>query len=141
MHMKSATTLLLLLALMVTLPSGQALSATVPTAKPDKGLVVFYREKKVKGKAMRFQITDSSGVSVGALSSGSMFYQYYDPGQKTFDVRSPSVDGSDLITLDIVAGETYFVRGEILWGWPTGRPKFSRPSESQALSDIGKLKF
>ena len=45
MHLKSATTLLLLLALMVTLPSGQALSATVPPDKPDKGLVVFYREK------------------------------------------------------------------------------------------------
>ena len=78
-------------------------------------------------------------MSVGTLSNGSMFYQYYDPGQKTFNVRSPSFDGSDLITLDIVAGETYFVRGEILWGWPAGRPKFSRPSESQALSDIGKL--
>ena len=139
MHPKSAITLFLLLALMVTLPSGQALSATVPAAKSDKGLVVFYREKKAKGKAIRFQITDRSGVSVGTLSNGSMFYQYYDPGQKTFDVRSLSVDGSDLITLDIVAGETVFVRGEILWGWPAGRPKFSRPAESQALSDIGKL--
>ena len=139
MHLKPVTALLFLLTLMVMLPSGQALSATVPTAKPDKGLVVFYRHKKAKGKAIRFQITDSSGMSVGTLSSGSMFYQYYDPGQKTFNVRSPSFDGSDLITLDIVAGETYFVRGEILWGWPAGRPKVSRPSESQALSDIGKL--
>ena len=139
MRPKSVTTLLLFLALTVAVPFGQALSATVPTAKPDQGLVVFYRAKKAKGKAMRFQITDSSGVSVGSLSNGSMFYQNYDPGQKTFDVRAPSVDGSDLITLDIVAGETYFVQGEILWGWPAGRPKFSRASESQALSVISKL--
>ena len=136
---KSTTTFLLLLAVMVTVPSGQVFSATVPTAKPDEGLVIFYRQKKAKGKAMRFQITDSGGVSVGSLSSGSMFYHYYQPGQKTFDVRTPSVDGSDLITLDIVAGETYFVQGEILWGWPAGRPKFNRVSESQALSDINKL--
>jgi len=111
----------------------------VPTAKPDKGLVVFYRAKKAKGAAMRFQISDSSGLSVGNLSNGSMFYQYFDAGQKTFDVRSPSVDGSDLITLDIVAGETYFVQDEILWGWPAGWSKFSRVPESQALPTIKKL--
>jgi len=140
MYSKSATALLLLLALLLTMPTDRAFSATVPTADPDKGLVVFYRVKRAKGSAMRFQISDISGVSVGNLSNGTMFYQYFEPGQKTFDVRSPSVNGSDLITLDIVAGETYYVQGEILWGWPAGRPKFSRTSDSQAVSDIKKLK-
>lgn len=137
---KSATALLLVLLSLLTLQSDRAFSATVPSVQADKGLVVFYRVKRAKGAAIRFQITDMSGASVGSLSNGTMIYQYYEPGQKTFDVRTPSVDGSDLITLDIVAGETYFVQGEILWGWPAGRPKFSRPSESQALSDIKKLK-
>lgn len=111
MYLKSATALLLLLALLLTLKTDRAFSATVPSAQTDKGLVVFYRVKRAKGAAIRFQITDMSGASVGNLSNGTMIYQYYQPGQKTFDVRTPSVDGSDLITLNIVAGETYFVHG------------------------------
>ena len=139
MKLKYACALALLLGLIVTVSHNSAHSATVPAAKPDQGLVVFYRVKKAKGKAMRFQISDSSARSIGNLSNGSMFHIYLDPGQHTFDVRAPSVDGSDLITLDVVAGETYYVQGEILWGWPAGRPKFSNVMESQALSDIRKL--
>ena len=84
-------------------------------------------------------LVKSSDGAVGNLTSGSMFYQYYDPGQRTFDVSTPSIAGSDLITLDINAGETYFVRGEILMGWPAGRPRLSQEQESRALKDIGKL--
>ncbi len=127
------------LAVAISLYSIPAFAASVPEAKPDQGLVVFYRSKRAKGAAIRFQITESGGVSTGTLTNGSMFYKYYQPGQKTFDVSTPSVAGSDLITLDIVAGETYFLRGEILWGWPAGRPKFSQEQESRALPDIGKL--
>ena len=57
-----------------------------------------------------------------------MFYHYYEPGQKTFDVSTPSVAGSDLLMLNIEAGKTYFVRGEILMGWPAGRPRMFRTS-------------
>jgi len=99
---------------------------------------VFHRAKSAKGAAIRMQIMTSDG-SAGTLTNGSMFYQYYEPGQRTFDVSTPSVAGSDLITLDIIAGETYFLRGEILWGWPAGRPKLTQEQESKALQDIGKL--
>jgi len=54
-------------------------------------------------------------------------------------VSTPSVAGSDLITLDIDAGETYFVRGEILIGWPAGRPRLTQEQESRAIKDIEKL--
>ena len=127
------------LALAISLYSIPAFAASVPEAKPDQGLVVFYRSKSAKGAAIRLQIMESGGISTGTLANGSMFYKYYEPGQKTFDASTPSVAGSDLITLDIVAGKTYFLRGEILWGWPAGRPKFSQEQESRALQDIGKL--
>ncbi len=119
--------------------SATAPAADVPEAKPDQGLIVFYRIKRAKGAAMRFQITANNGASVGDLSNGTMLYQYFEPGQITFDVSTPSVAGSDLLTIDVVAGETYYVRGEILWGWPAGRPKFSRTSDSEALPQIKKL--
>jgi hypothetical protein len=113
--------------------------ASVPAAKPDKGLVVFYRLKKAKGAAIRFEITDASAKSLGNLSNGSMVHEYLEPGQHTFRARSPSVDGSDSITLDVAAGDVFYVQGEILWGLPAGRPKFTRKQESQALADIQKL--
>jgi hypothetical protein len=130
---------LISLAVTISLFSIPAFAASMPEAKPDQGLVVFYRSKSAKGAAIRLQIMESGGISTGTLTNGSMFYQYYEPGQKIFDVNTPSVAGSDLITLDIVEGETYFIRGEILWGWPAGRPKFSQEQESRALQDIGKL--
>jgi len=115
-----------------------ASAASLPEVQSDKGLVVFYRSKSMKGAAVHLLVNSSDGAA-GNLTSGSMFYHYYDPGQRTFDVSTPSVAGSDLITLDINAGETYFVRGEVLMGWPVGRPKLSREQESRALQEIGKL--
>jgi len=119
--------------------SSPAFSADVPEAKPDKGLVVFYRERQAKGAALRFQISDDSGQAIGSLSNGSMFHVDLSPGQHSFNVRAPSMDGSDRITLNIEAGQTYYVQGVILWGWPTGRPKFNRVGESQAVPSIGNL--
>jgi hypothetical protein len=123
----------------INLYSIPAFAVNVPEAKPDQGLLVFYRSKSAKGAAIRFQIMESSGVSTGTLTNGSMFYKYYEPGQKTFDVSTPSIAGSDLIKLDIVAGETYYLSGKILWGWPAGRPSFSQEQEARALQDVGKL--
>jgi len=127
------------LAVAISLYSIPAYAASVPEAKPDQGLVVFYRSKSFGGAAIPFHITESGGVSTGTLTNGSMFYKYYEPGQKTFDVSTLSIAGSDLITLDIVAGETYFLRGRILLGWPAGRPSFSQEQEAKALQDVGKL--
>lgn len=129
---------LISLATSISLYSAPVFAASLPEVKPDKGLVVFYRLKSMKGAAVHMLVNSSDGAA-GNLTSGSMFYQYYEPGQRTFDVSTPSVAGSDLIMLDINAGETYFVRGEILMGWPVGRPRLSQEQESRALQDIGKL--
>ena len=136
--LKRIITCLISLALSICLYSTSAFAASLPEVKSDKGLVVFYRSKSVKGAAIHMLIKSSDGAA-GNLTSGSMFYHYYEPGQRTFDVSTPSVAGSDLITLDINAGETYFVRGEILLGWPAGRPRLTQEQESRALQDIGKL--
>jgi hypothetical protein len=126
-------------ALILTVSVQPVWPASVPSTKPDKGLVVFYRLKKAKGAAIRFEISDASAKSIGNLSNGSMVYEYLEPGQHTFRARSPSVDGSDSITLDVSVGDVYYVQGEILWGFPAGRPKFSQKPASQALADIKKL--
>ena len=136
--MKRIVICLISIAMSLSLFSSHAFAASLPEVKSDKGLVVFYRSKTMKGAAVHLLVRTSDGAA-GNLTNGSMFYQYYEPGQRTFDVSTPSVAGSDLITLDINAGEVYFVRGEILIGWPVGRPKLSQEQESKALQDIGKL--
>jgi len=126
------------LAAAISLGPTTAFAANVPASMPDKGVVVFYRTNSIKGAAVHLLIRTSEGAA-GNLTNGSMFYQYYDPGPRTFDVSTPSIAGSDLISIDVKAGETYFVRGEVLMGWPVGRPKLTQEQESKARRDIGKL--
>ena len=140
--MKKMRLSLILIAVTVasTTVSSLALSENTPAVQSEKGQVVFYRPSRAKGAAIRFEIQDSAKGSIGALSNGAVIRKDLEPGSHTFTVRAPSVDGSDSITLNVVAGEVYYVKGEILWGWPAGRPKFSRMSDSEAQADLGKLK-
>lgn len=118
-----------------------ALSDNIPAAKPDKGLVIFYRISRAKGAAIRFEINNNAKGSIGQLSNGAILQTEAEPGEHSFSVRSPSVDGQDSITINVEAGKTYYVKGEVLWGWPAGRPKFTRMSESDAQADIAKMKL
>ena len=112
------------------------LSAELPQSKPDKGLVIFYRDKQFKGGAIRFNINHPEG-SLGQLLSGTFLYKYFDPGSHTFSSQAVSQDS---ITLNVEAGKIYYVKGEVRMGVYAGRPKFTQMSESAALSDLEKLK-
>ena len=120
--------------------SSPEFSAGLPTVKPDNGLVIFYRVKKMRGSAIRFEINDSAKGTIGFLSNGTNIHKDLEPGNHTFTVRTPSMSGQDSITISVEIGKIYYVKGEILWGWPVGRPKFSRMSDSEAQSDLAKMK-
>jgi len=98
-------------------------------AGPDEGLVVFHRANVMKGKAILFNI-EQDGRPIGQLRAGTTIEVPLAPGNYTFTVRAPSIDGMDYLTLNVEAGKTYSIEGEILWGWPAGRPKFGSVSES-----------
>lgn len=115
-------------------------AATIPAAQPDKGLVVFYRPSRAKGAAIRFEIFEDSKGSIGVLSNGTIIQTDLEPGDYTFSVRSPSVDGRDVITVKVEANKVYYIKGEILWGWPAGRPKFTRVSDTDAQADLANMK-
>ena len=140
MNKKKLSSFVILLFIVLSGFSLPAFSADLPAVKPDKGLIVFYRVKKMKGAAIRFEINDSSKGSIGFLSNGTKIHKDLEPGNHTFTVRAPSVDGQDSITINVEAGKIYYVKGEILWGWPAGRPKFFRMSDSEAQSDLAKMK-
>lgn len=102
-------------------------------AGPDEGLVVFTRAGGMKGKGVRFDIKQD-GRPIGQLSSGTTLEVALSPGTYTFSVSGISLDGQDTITLNVEAGKTYSVQGEVLWGWPAGRPRFTNVSESGTAS-------
>jgi hypothetical protein len=89
--------------------------------------------------AVGFTLRSSNGFS-GNLSNGSWLFEQVEPGQYTYSVSSPSFDGQDSITVNVTAGQTYYLKGEIKWGWPAGRTKFSSMPESSGQAELAKLK-
>ena len=114
-------------------------AAEPPSVEDGKGLVLLYRMSKAKGAAIGFNLRSSSGFS-GNLSNGSWLFEQVEPGQYTYSVSSPSFDGQDSITVNVATGQTYYLKGEIKWGWPAGRTKFSSIPESSGQAELAKIK-
>lgn len=113
-----------------------AISADIPQAKEDKGLVIFYRESSFKGGAIRFNLNQGQ-EPIGALPSGTMLYRYVEPGQHTFWSQ---VISKDSVTIDVIAGKTYYIKGVAKIGLLVARPKLTVTTEADAKSAIAKLK-
>lgn len=127
----------ILAALLLPLAHG---AAEAPAAEEGKGLLVLYRMSKAnKVAAIGFNLRSSSGFS-GNLSNGSWLFEQVAPGQYPYSVSSPSFDGQDSITVSVTAGQTYYLKGEIKWGWPAGRTKFSLMSELSGQAELAKVK-
>jgi hypothetical protein len=103
--------------------------ALAQEAGPGEGLVVFSREDKFSGKAIRFNININGAPSLQLLA-GSTIRKPMPVGTHTFSVYTPSLDGQDSITIDVKEGWTYHVEGYVRMGWPAGRAKFKLVSES-----------
>lgn len=111
---------------MVVLPWPAAVYAQ---SGPDQAQVIFHRPDKIKWKATRFNI-EQDGRPIGQLRAGAEIALSLDPGTYTFTTTAKSLGGVDYLTLSVVAGKTYRVKGEVLASWPVGRPKFTNVSES-----------
>ena len=118
----------LILTLLIT-PGFESSTALAQEAGPGEGLVIFSREDKLKGKAIRFNVK-IDGSSDFQLPAGTTIQKALPVGSHTFTVSSPSVDGQDFLTIDVQEGWTYHIEGSVLWGWPAGRAKFKLVSES-----------
>ena len=107
----------------------------IPEAKPDQGLVIFYRLSSFKGGAIRFNVNHATG-SIGILGSGTFLYKYLDPGEHTFWSQ---VISKDAIKIKVEAGKTFYIQGKVKMGVYAGRPKFEKVKESKATEDLAKL--
>ena len=120
-------------------PAQSAPSATGPgaigTPPEGKGLVVFFREKKFAGSAIRYKVREGT-TELGTLLSGGYFVHVAEPGAHAYTVHS---EAKDVMNLEVEAGETYFVIGGSTMGFMAGRPNLS-PSD-QAVFDSMKAKL
>jgi len=110
-------------------------SAQIPEPEEGMGLVVFYRQKKFSGGAVKFSVKESD-KTYGQLTNGSVVNAQVEPGERTFWSQ---VISSDAITLTIEEGKVYYIKATVKTGALAGRPKFSQVDEKTAHKDM-KLK-
>jgi hypothetical protein len=121
--------------IMLSMSVTNAESVDIPHAKEGKGLVVFYRDSSFKGGAIGFYLNQGQ-EPIGALNSGTFLYRDVEPGKQTFWSQAISKDS---IRIDVVAGNTYYIKGIVQMGLLAGRPKLTVVSEAEAKASIAKL--
>lgn len=111
-------------------------TGTIGAPPEGKGQVVFFRDKKFTGAAIRYKVREGA-TELGKLSNGSYFVHVAEPGAHEYTVHS---EAKDILNLEVEAGETYYVVGAITMGILAGRPNLS-PSDQAAFDGMkAKLK-
>ena len=105
-------------------------------AKPTTGVVVFFREKKFAGGGIAYKVREGDTV-LGKLSNGSYFTARVRPGKHEYVVHSET---RDVITLEVDAGETYFVSFKVGMGVALYRPNLSPSDRATFVKLYDKLK-
>jgi pyruvate/2-oxoglutarate dehydrogenase complex dihydrolipoamide acyltransferase (E2) component len=114
-------------------PAGAGKIAAPPQGK---GQIVFFREKKFAGAAVKYKVREGE-TELGKLSSGTYFVHVTDPGAHAYTVHS---EAKDILNMEVEAGETYYVIGSISMGFLAGRPNLS-PSDQAIFNGMeAKLK-
>lgn len=113
-----------------------ALPAGLTAPEAGKGQVVFFRPSKFTGAAIGYKVREGE-TELGKLRNGTYFVIQVEPGKHEYTVHS---EAKDVLTLEVDAGETYFVQGGLSMGILAGRPNLS-PSTASAFAEVApKLK-
>lgn len=117
-------------------PYSADVRAAIGAPVEGKGKVVFFRPSRFQGGAVGFKVREGD-TELGKLRNGRYFVVEADPGTHQYTVHS---EAKDLTTLEIEAGETYFLEGKINMGFMVGRPNLT-PSDVAAFeANVAKLK-
>jgi len=101
-----------------------------------KGQVVFYRPGGM-GFALGCGVNEN-GERLSALGAGKYVVLPADPGSHSYTVKS---EATDLLTLEVEPGETYYVKCKIKMGIMVGRPNIA-PSTQEDFDKLSpKLEY
>jgi hypothetical protein len=118
-------------------PVADAAASAEPAAAVGTGRIVFFRPKKFAGAALKFKVREGETI-LGKLGSGSFFTADVPAGVHNYTVKSEGED--DALTLEVEAGETYYVMGSISMGMFVGQGNLA-PSDQAAFDDANKKKL
>ncbi len=92
---------------------------------------MFFRDRKFVGSLVSYMVREGQ-TELGKISNGSYFIQVADPGTHVYTVHS---EAKDNLTLEIEAGETYYVSSGITMGFMAGRPNLA-PSDAATFDTL-----
>jgi hypothetical protein len=122
--MKNRNLGLLVIAGMLLPWGANAQDAATPSASESasgNGTVIFFRERKMMGAAIRFKVREN-GTQLCKLGSGTFCSVQVPAGTHQYDVHT---EAKDQLTLDVKPGETYYVVSSISMGAFAGHPKLT----------------
>ncbi len=105
-------------------------SAAAP-AGAETGTVIFFRPKKFLGAAIGFIVREGT-TQLGKLRNGNTFSVKAPAGVHHYVVHS---EAKDELTIDVEAGETYYVVASIGVGFVAGRPNIA-PSDAATYEAV-----
>jgi uncharacterized protein DUF2846 len=115
-------------------------SASAPAADAaaggNTGTVVFFREKKIVGSAIRYKVREN-GKELCKLKNGTFCTVTVAAGKHEYLVHT---EAKDALTLDVEAGKTYYVQGAISMGAFAGHPQLSVADQAAFDGMKAKLK-
>ena len=118
---KRTISLWLSAALLAPWASGAQDAAAPAVAATDTGTVIFFREKKMVGAAIRYKVREND-VELCKLGSGTFCTVTAPAGTHKYDVHT---EAGDELALEVKPGETYYVVGAISMGAFAGHPKLT----------------
>jgi hypothetical protein len=112
---------------------------SIPPPPQGQGQVVFFRAKSLLGTGQWFNVREGGRV-VGKLSNGAYFVHVTSPGVHTYTAKlEPEL--KDHLTIDVDAGETYFVEGSLTGGLVIGAADLSPSSRGRFNKAAKHLKL
>jgi hypothetical protein len=100
------------------------------------GTVIFFREKKFTGAAIRYKVREN-GAEICKLKSGTFCTVTAPVGEHVYLVHT---EAKDALTLKVEPGVTYYVLAGITMGFMAGHPNLS-PSDKATFEKMkDKLK-
>ncbi|MBL7855539.1 MAG: hypothetical protein JNL17_14145 [Cyclobacteriaceae bacterium] len=95
---------------------------------------ILYREQTFKGSVIQYEMR-CNGSAIGKIKNGTVIVYKATAGLVKFEAATET---SEVIFIDALPGETYYVRCSVTTGWLAGRPTFRQVSKEQALKEIEK---
>jgi Protein of unknown function (DUF2846) len=111
--------------------SAPAAAPAADAAAGATGTVVFFREKKMMGAAIRYKVREN-GVELCKLGSGTFCSIQVPVGAHEYVVQT---EAKDALKLEVESGETYFVQATISMGVMAGHANLA-PSTKETFDGM-----